>query len=125
MSNDWDWIYNYDDYDDEEILNDAMRMLEEMIKEIESYPTERPIFSEKQIMSFEDLIEDHLYTMHYREGSSNIVQFKSLTKGNRGWRINYVVSGYTHISSVYLSDTGVMPYENGKWNPTNYMTEAD
>lgn len=120
----WEWLYDDEDDDDlraEELLKASMHLLDEIKDQMASYPVARPILSNKQVMSFEDLIEDAFYEMHHRDGSCWTVQFKSLYIGARGWRISYVISGYTNASHVYLSDVGVIPYENGKWNPTNYM----
>lgn len=124
---DWSDFYS-DDYnnEDDEIFEDLMNLLDDIYEEIESLPKERPIFSDKQVMSFEDLIVGQHYLDWHKETYSEVILVTEPYQKDEGldsWFAKVKSVRYSDfIYEISLADNGVIPYFNDGWNTSNYMT---
>lgn len=117
---------DFDDFDDENFFDDLWNLLEEIENEIANLPKERPIFHERQCMSFEDIEIGKLYeSVHInKDGSEDISLITVLSDpylsefGSWYVDILYMSNKFKHYMS--LADSGISQYKEGGWNATNY-----
>lgn len=88
-------------------------------------PKERTIHNDRQVLSFEDLeVGQHYESVH--AVCTYIIQLTSepyLT--DAGWKVDYFYEsdlGYS-LDDTYLTDMGVIAYENGGWHDANYLVQ--
>lgn len=90
---------------------------------------QRPIFDDRQVMSFEDLEIGGLYEMTTGAGTDDessyelVLTSQPYVNAYGHWEIKYrsYLGAIPCDSHIYLSDAGVIPYCEGFWNRTNYM----
>lgn len=98
---------------------------------------ERKIQNERQVLGVEELVVGKEYVAHhggrraYREGLI-IEEIIYVDRGLGGtaekplarvWNAACMNIGADHVTS--LADRGVVPYENGEWNSTNWLEHAE
>ena len=91
-----------------------------MYKTEKKVATERPVFGDKQVKKVSEIEWGKKYIEHYRSGSSIITLIQR--KGDTEIEIR---TGYDFVIDMPLSDCGVIPYENGLWNATNWLEKLE
>lgn len=116
----------YSEPEDEELLNDLFSLLDDIYNDMAKLPKDRPIFSDKQVLSFEDLTVGTVYT-HYHNGTADskmelVTEPYQSDEGSDSWFIKVRSVRYDFVYEQSLADCSVIPYFNGGWNTTNYLT---
>lgn len=121
---------NYDDYEwseeseDAELFERLFNLMEECYTSMNNMPKERPIFSEKQVLSVEDMevgkrykhwhktecCEQILLTLPYKHDEESASWF---------FMVHSVAYDFNYEQS--MADCSIIPYPSGGWNDTNYM----
>ena len=82
---------------------------------------ERPNFGDKQVREQSEIEWGQEYRKHYGDGSSEIV-IPVRRKDTCGMiKIRKIYDSVPFITDMSLMDSGVIPYENGMWNRTNWL----
>jgi len=68
-----------------------------------------------------DIEWEKKYIDHYCGGSSIITLLNRI--GDSEWV--KIRTGYDYVMSHSLADLGVIPYENGLWNRTNWLEKME
>lgn len=126
------WPYDFGDFEQDDDPLDADELMQEILRAYDSLPIERPIHSDKQVLSFEDLEIGKHYLQHETENNfESVIQIVSEPYlFDTEWRIDYALyseflsqfSGSdVWLTSQFLTDMGVKPYFNGGWNTNNWL----
>lgn len=76
---------------------------------------EQPDFGYLHIKNVEELSVGDSITFYYNGGSSSACKITKITND----KLYYVRNGREY--NTHLADYGLIPYGNGKWNPTNHI----
>lgn len=95
---------------------------------------ERPNFGNQQVKKVSEIEMGKRYIEHYWDGSGIIIPIRVMNLDNdwifeddvlaKGKYIKIKKKGHDDIefeTDYALSDLGVIPYENGMWNATNWL----
>lgn len=124
---------NYDDYDDyewseepedAELFESLFNLMEECYTSINNMPKERPIFSEKQVLSIEDMEigkrYKHWHKNSYCEQILLTLPYKR-DEESASWFFMVRSVAYDFDYEQSMADCSIIPYSSGGWNDTNYM----
>ena len=85
----------------------------------------RPNFGNKQVRTPSEIKWGREYRKHYGDGSSEIVT-PVRRKDTYGMiKIRKICDSVPFITDMSLTDSGVIPYENGMWNKTNWLEKIE
>lgn len=90
----------------------------------------RPNFGNSQVRTADEIVEGATYIKHYRTGGKRRMKvINSPHKNDEGrWWMDVEYMGGPLDGKQYeesLADAGVVPYESGLWNPTNWLERVD
>ena len=86
---------------------------------------ERPNFGDKQVRTISEIEWGKRYRKHYGDGSSEIV-IPIREKDVHGMiSVRKVSDGVPFTTDMSLMDSGVIPYENGMCNRTNWLEKIE
>jgi len=92
--------------------------------ELSNYPTvadSRVIHDSKQVKSPSELVVGGSYEVVYATGENCPLKITSIDNDNGRFRA-LSESGFSHED--FFEDLGLIPYDNGKWNSSNYIIPA-
>jgi hypothetical protein len=84
----------------------------------------RPIYSESQILNSKDIIPGK-YLINDKETKSNraIIIIGPVFQDEKGKsKFHFKFLGGSKVLECYLEDVGVIPYEDGMWHISHYLT---
>jgi hypothetical protein len=137
MNDNWFEYDNDDSWDDsgsDDDMLDALYFLQqieslrnEVNRQVENFSKSRPIFSDAQVLSFEDLEIGKHYERHCAKSLPYIAQIASEPYISEGgyWVVDIYSVAYDFIYSESLADCGIIPYENERWNSSNYILRIE
>lgn len=104
-----------------ENLTKVVEELKGVIKEMyENCADSQVIFSPKQITSPEQIMVGRTYSANYMDNKSTeeITILEKDLEGGQSMKVQYADRT---VDVEEYADLGMIPYENGNWNPTNYL----
>ena len=96
-----------------------------MVEEKKGVVEERPNFGNRQVRKVSEIEWGKKYRKHWGNGSKIITLIQR--DGKSQWikirkKSDY---GMQIITDMSLADLGVIPYENGMWNVTNWVEKLE
>ena len=85
------------------------------------------IHDPRQVKSVEELVVGRKYIDFYKDKRGMTFTIVEIDSPKKGWiRVNNEPSrGSLFTDNRCLADMGVIPYEDGMWNPSNYLVPAE
>ena len=94
---------------------------------------ERPNFGDKQVKSVSEIEMDRMYMRHHGLGTEIVIPIRKCYK--EGWIKAKSIHDHEPITDNdimialiqdnSLADWGVIAYDNGLWNPTNWLERME
>lgn len=118
---DFEWS---EDHEDIEFMQSLLNDLAECYKTIANLPKERPIFSDKQVLSPEDLEIGKKYKHYHNTECCEQIVISKPYKHNEesdSWFFMVHSVAYDFDYEQSMADCSIIPYSNDGWNDTNYV----
>ena len=119
-------------FDDDELLNSLRKLGEDIMNSIENETlTEPKKFSERQVIAAEDFEIGRVYQRYGEQGMVKhekilVLDYPRYLDGlYRVEAISWPLENYSTSKFAYLSDMGIVAYDNGRWNPANYVEPTE
>jgi hypothetical protein len=99
-------------------------------KSMSVYADSQIIHDEKQVMDPSELEIGRVYELmndkHGKRRSFGKIEIIALKFGKFGEiKVRHITNNFSYNGELFLTDCGLQPYGNGKWNRWNYLVPAE